>query len=345
VSRRRRVAVTAALAVLVVSTLSTAASALPIGFTNVGLDEIRTPIMLTRQVPDGTDTTEPRSAASVTLVAAGDIACDPGNSLYRSGHGVGGWCRASSVEKLIHRIDPDAVVPLGDEQYDTGTYDAFRKSYGASWGQERSRTYAVVGNHEYESSPSASGYFRYFGSHAGPNPRGYYSVTLGSWRLIVLNSNCSIVSCSPGSSQYTWLQTLIKNHPSQCTVAMMHHPLLSSGPHGDDESHARPLWKVLYRGGVDVALTAHDHIYERFAPVDASGRKDLATGIREFVVGTGGAEHYWIDTVHRYSQVRNTKTFGVLQMQLGDGTYHWRFRPISGSTFTDAGTGTCHGKP
>ncbi|HLB39857.1 MAG TPA: alkaline phosphatase, partial [Actinomycetota bacterium] len=105
------------------------------------------------------------------------------------------------------------------------------------------------------------------------------------------------------------------------------------------------LWKLLYRAGVDVALTGHDHIYERFTPVDAFGKPDRTTGIRTFVVGTGGAQHYGIDAVHPGSKVRNTTTFGVLRLVLGAGTYAWRFLPAANGSFTDGGTGTCHGAP
>ena len=304
------------------------------------------PVVQPVAAPDATEPDQTRSSTSVvTLVAAGDIACDPGSSLFRAGRGTGEWCRAAAVQKVIHGIDPDVVVPLGDSQYDTGRYRAFRRSYGKSWGQERFRTWAVPGNHEYESSSNARGYYRYFGSHAGPNKLGYYSVMLGSWRLIAINSNCWIAGCAAGTKQYTWLRSLLANKPSKCSIAVMHHPLLSSGPHGDDESHARPLWKLLYRSGVELALVGHDHIYERFAPVDASGARDAATGIREFVVGTGGAQHYGITGVHKLSQVHNTKTFGVLAVQLSAGSYSWRFRHIRGSTFTDAGTDSCHGLP
>jgi hypothetical protein len=125
----------------------------------------------------------------------------------------------------------------------------------------------------------------------------------------------------------------------------MHTPLISSGPHGDDEMGARPLWKVLYHFGVDVALVGHDHIYERFAPVNPFGVKNKAHGIREFIVGTGGAMHYPIDRVHRYSQVHNTTAFGVLQLTLRAGAYDWKFRPAAGATFTDGGTARCHGAP
>jgi len=79
--------------------------------------------------------------------------------------------------------------------------------------------------------------------------------------------------------------------------------------------------------------------------VNALGVKDRAHGIREFVVGTGGAEHYPITTVHHYSQVHNAKTFGVLELSLAPGQYSWHFDPALGATFTDSGSPTCHGAP
>jgi 3',5'-cyclic AMP phosphodiesterase CpdA len=290
-------------------------------------------------------TTSPHGANVATIVAAGDIACDPKNSLFNAGRGSGDYCRAAAVEKVIQAVDPDAVLPLGDVQYDDGRLSAFEKSYDRSWGRQRHRTFPVPGNHEYYGRGNAYGYFSYFGDRAGPKGRGWYSVKMGTWRLIALNSNCGYVGCRGGSPQYGWLRHVLIKRPAPCTLAFMHHPLISSGPHGDDEAGARPLWRVLYHFGVDVALTGHDHIYERFAPVNAFGVKDKRHGIREFVVGTGGAMHYPIDHVHQYSQVRNTKAFGVLQLTLRSGSYDWRFRPAAGASFTDGGTTRCHGAP
>src|SRR6185436_10398880 len=139
---------------------------------------------------------EPATATSqrtnvVTVVAAGDIACDPSNSAFNGGRGAGSYCRAAAVDKVIQAVNPDAVLPLGDEQYDVGRLRAFDRSYDKSWGQQLSRSYPVPGNHEYYISDHARGYFSYFGSRAGPNRGGWYSYRLGSWRLIALNSNCN----------------------------------------------------------------------------------------------------------------------------------------------------------
>jgi hypothetical protein len=303
------------------------------------------PLLQVTDLRDQVNATVRHRTKVVTIVAAGDIACDPKNSAFNAGRGSGSYCRAAAVDKVIRKIDPDAVLPLGDEQYDDGRLSAFQKSYDRSWGRERSRTLPVPGNHEYYVNGKAYGYFSYFGARAGPKGRGYYSVRMGSWRLIALNSNCMYVGCRGGSPQFRWLRHLLAKRPSMCSLAYMHTPLISSGPHGDDEMGARPLWKVLYHFGVDVALVGHDHIYERFAPVNAFGVKHRAHGIREFVVGTGGAMHYPIDRVHRYSQVHNTTAFGALKLTLRAGAYDWKFRPTAGATFTDGGTARCHGAP
>jgi hypothetical protein len=331
---RRRAAALAAGLMVSVSLAAPAARAMPLEAT---LSRVSTSAQHRPATASG--------GGPVTVVAAGDIACDPRNPLFDHGVGSGQWCRAAAVEKVIQAVDPHAVLALGDEQYDDGRLKAFERSYAPTWGQQLARTYAVPGNHEYQVSPTANGYFTYFGAHAGPTRHGWYTARIGDWRLIALNSNCTIVGCTGGSPQYVWLHHLLVTRPTPCSVVIMHHPLVSSGPHGDDETHVRPLWKLLYLYGVDVALVGHDHLYERFAPVNPFGVLDRANGIREFVVGTGGAEHYAITQVHRYSQVHNAKTFGVLELSLGAGGYDWLFDPAAGATFSDSGSGTCHDAP
>jgi hypothetical protein len=92
------------------------------------------------------------------------------------------------------------------------------------------------------------------------------------------------------------------------------------------------LWQTLARAKADVVLAGHDHHYERFAPI---------SGIRSFVVGTGGRSHYPVVRRLPASRAVNTNTFGVLRLTLRANDYDWRFVPVAGSSFTDAGTGTC----
>jgi acid phosphatase type 7 len=84
----------------------------------------------------------------------------------------------------------------------------------------------------------------------------------------------------------------------------------------------------------------HDHNYERFAPQDYLGNAD-PSGIREFVVGTGGAALRPFATVRANSEVRDSNTWGVLKVTLRADSYEWEFIPQPGATFGDAGTAQC----
>jgi hypothetical protein len=269
------------------------------------------------------------SGDSAVLYAAGDIAT----------------CSRTDDEAVSKLLDntTGTIAVLGDNVYDSGTAAEYANCYDPSWGRHKARTRPAVGNHEYLSS-NAAPYFAYFGAAAGDPTKGYYSYDLGDWHVIVLNSNCSEVKCDASSAQYQWLQSDIKNHPNSCTLAYYHHPAYSSGQHGDNAGSA-PLWRALYAGGVELVLNGHDHIYERFAPMDGNGNRDTTYGMREFIVGTGGKNHYGVSSVKPNSEVRNTDTFGVLKLTLHSGSYEWQFVPVPGKTFGDSGTGKCHGAP
>lgn len=269
------------------------------------------------------------SAADTTavLVGAGDIAsCDS----------VGDEATA----KLLDGI-PGTVFTTGDNVYASGTTKEFNQCYDPSWGRHKSRTRPSAGNHEYQ-TPDAAGYYGYFGASAGDPRKGYYSYKRGVWHIVVLNSNCSAVGgCEAGSAQERWLRAALAAHPTNCTLAYWHSPRFSSGSHGSNTS-VQPFWKALYDYGVELVVNGHDHHYERFAPQNASGRADARYGIREFVVGTGGKNHYPIRTILPNSEVRNADTFGVLKLTLRSTSYDWQFVPQAGKTFTDSGSEACH---
>ena len=190
--------------------------------------------------------------------------------------------------------------------------------------------------------PGAAGYFDYFGTAAGRRSPGYYSFNLGRWHLIALNSECAQVGgCATGSPQERWLRADLAAHPARCVLAYWHKPRFSSGMHGNNATYTA-FWHALHGAGADMVLVGHDHDYERFAPQTPHGRADPARGIRQFVVGTGGKTHYGFRTIRANSQVRNSRTFGVLRLALHPSGYDWRFVPEPGKTFTDSGHGSCH---
>jgi hypothetical protein len=285
------------------------------------------------------------------IAAAGDIACDPANASFRGGAGSSSACRQRYVSDLLVGAGLAAVLPLGDNQYYCGGLAAFQQSYDPSWGRVLGVTRPVVGNHEYltsggtgcdPSNAGASGYFNYFGASAGTPGQGYYSYDVGSWHIVALNSNCSDAGgCNASSPQGRWLTNDLATHANTCTLAYWHIPLFSSG--GRAAQNSLSFWQALYAAGADVVLNGHDHIYERFAAQNPSGQRDDARGLREFIVGTGGANHTSIATVAANSEVRDTSTYGVLKLVLHPGGYDWQFVPEAGGSFTDAGTASCVG--
>ncbi len=259
------------------------------------------------------------------LVGAGDIGlCGPQGSTTSG---------AEATAKLLDRL-PGTVFTAGDNAYMTGSMGEFQNCYAPTWGRHRARTRPTLGNHEYTSGPSA--YFGYFGSAAGSG-EGYYSYSVGSWRVIALNSE---IPSQAGTPQMEWLKNELSTRKSACTAVIWHRPLFSSGRNGDN-ADMRDVWRALYDANVDVVINGHDHTYERFAPQDPNGKPDPERGIRQFVVGTGGAMLYEFTHVRPNSEARGA-AWGVAMFTLNDGGYQWQFIPVDGASFTDAGAGTCH---
>jgi acid phosphatase type 7 len=277
-----------------------------------------TPVGNPTQTPTRTPTRTPTpSSGSVVFLGAGDISrCDNNND--------------EATAKLLDGIS-GTVFAAGDNVYDSGTTSEYANCYDPTWGRHKSRTKPVPGNHEYQTS-GASGYFQYFN-----NVSAYYAYNLGNWRIYALNSEIDV---SASGAQGTWLQSDLAANPKACVLAYWHKARWSSGSTHGSTSNMQAIWQILYNAGADVVITGHEHNYERFAPMNASGSA-VSQGLREFVVGTGGASHYGFGTALSSSQVRNSSTYGVLKLTLNASSYDWQFVPISGSTFTDSGNTAC----
>ena len=283
--------------------------------------------------------------AGVVVMAAGDIACDPADPNFNSGTGTAIACRQRDTASLL--VGADVILPLGDNQYECGGLAAYMASFDLSWGAFKSRMRPAIGNHEYKNTGepklfgtncdptyAAAGYFAYFGSLA---PASAYSFDAGAWHLATVDSTCSPARCA---AQASWLADDLASHPSACSLVFYHHPRWSSGLQGG-LVYRDQFWRAAVEGGAEIVLNGHDHEYERFAPMDANGIAS-PTGVRQFVVGSGGYNLTPFAVTQPNSEVRNRDTFGVLKLTLYANSYAWQFVPIAGQTFTDEGTGACH---
>jgi hypothetical protein len=294
--------------------------------------------------PSATVSATPAAGPSdPVLITAGDIASCA-------------WSSDSSTATLVEGI-AGTVLTLGDNVYPNGTAAEFSGCYHPTWGRFKSRTRPTPGNHDYNTA-GASGYFDYWNGagnqtgQAGNRSLGYYSFDLGTWHIVVLNSECETTTglwlkggCAAGSAQETWLKADLAAAPTNNIILAWHKPRFSTSLEHGNSSHMQALWRVAYDAGADLVLSGHSHNYERFTPMNASGVADAAWGVRTIVVGTGGASAHGFSTPPATSQVRSSGTAGVLTLTLRPASYDWRFVPVAGKTFTDAGTQVVHGKP
>jgi hypothetical protein len=262
----------------------------------------------------------PPPPVTAILAGAGDIA----DCLTV---GADSGAHAEATAKLLDKIGADVVFAAGDNAYFDGTAAEYANCYGPRWGRHKSRTYPSPGNHEYQVSPLP--YFDYFGDRAGPRGKGFYSYDLGNWHIVSLNSN---VGVGPSHEQYQWLKRDLdenKSRVSRCNLAYWHHPLFTSGPSGGSNGLMRDVWQLLFEYGFDVVINGHDHFYERFEMQDQNARRDTQLGIREYIVGTGGAPLYEVGP-STLNSVFKLKAYGVLKLTLRDVSYD--------SVFIEAGT-------
>jgi hypothetical protein len=262
------------------------------------------------------------SAAPFVLVGAGDIA--------QCGHLDGARLTATLLDK-----EPGTVFTMGDDAQLNGTADEYKNCYAPTWGRQLNRTRPSPGNHDYQTGGGP--YYDYFGSRAGPAGLGYYRYTVGAWQVYSLNSE---VPSDAGSAQADWLRKELTANPSLCTLAYWHRPRFSSGRIGNN-TDMDDLWRLLSEFGADVIVNGHDHFYERFAPQDAEGRANPRLGMREFIVGTGGAPLSGIANVQPNSEVR-ANTWGIISFTLSETSYDWRFTSAGGTGFSDSGSASCH---
>jgi hypothetical protein len=291
----------------------------------------------------------PRSPTPETSAAASVPALSPSPSaapdlsphlVYAAGDIADCPDTVPAVARLV-RNRHALILAVGDIVYPSGQPRGFERCFDPVWGALKPRIRPVPGNHDYITR-DAAGYFAYFGAAAGDPSQGWYSFDIGSWHIVALNSMCQYVGgCRAGSPQITWLEADLAAHPSGCTLAYWHHPRFTSGD-GASPQRTGPMWEALYGAGAEIVINGHDHDYERFAPLDPAGRVDPQRGIREFVVGTGGANLTRRVRDAPHSEIWTRAYYGLLELTLRPGRYHWRFVAAETQRVIDAGSGRCH---
>ncbi|MBI4260779.1 MAG: metallophosphoesterase [Actinobacteria bacterium] len=169
----------------------------------------------------------------------------------------------------------DALVTTGDNVYEDGHPDEFdrawRQPYG--WVEERGiPVIASLGNHDVKTDDGEP-VMELLGM-----PHRWYERSAGPVDILVLDSNDPF-----SQEQAEWLEERLAASTAPWQLVILHHPPNSCADHGSD-LQVRAVWlDDLEEGGADLVLAGHDHVYQRFAPID---------GVTHVVTGGGGAELY-----------------------------------------------------
>jgi hypothetical protein len=259
-----------------------------------------------------------------------------------TGDGASGEPNAVNVASLVSSLNPNLFLYLGDV-YESGSKSEFFNWYGndsSNFAALRAITDPTIGNHEYTNSVGGAGYFDYWNNI--PN---YYSFNAGGWHFISLNSNASKAGgIKKGTPQYNWLQQDLAANAAMCSIVYYHHPLFNVGPEGST-SALKGIWALMAQYKVSIVLNGHDHDYQRWKPLNGSG-KTSSTGITEFVAGGGGHGLQTIaktDSRVAYSNDLNPTTFGVLLLTLNSSGAAFSYRSTNGSVL-DSGNISCKSK-
>ena len=277
------------------------------------------------------------SAASPTIFAVGDIM----HCAARQGAEVTGVL----MERLLNTTPNSIGITLGDNSNDNGSaddYDCFDRS---SWGRLMPRLYPTPGNHDYGVDKELPFYYLYF-PNAGPPRLGYYAYDVGAWRVYALNSE--LVTPALRNAQLEWLERELYTHSkAKCTFAYFHRPPFSSGRFASP-AWVMPIYRKLYKYGVDLVATGHEHFFASLPPLDPAGSIDTAYGVPLLIAGTGGAVFFDRPTTLRYGgagEVVVARTLGVLKIELKRAGYAWAFVPADPDHPAPSGSGSCHDNP
>jgi predicted phosphodiesterase len=196
---------------------------------------------------------------------------------------MGDWGSGDNSEnRVISRMTEthqsgafDFVIGAGDNIYPDGSGSRFERNFErpfAGFLRDGIKFYTVLGNHDVHQGRQDQCNYPLFNMGGGC----YYTLKKGDG----LAEFFMLDSPDFSAEQARWLDGALQASNAVWKIAVFHHPIYSSGKtHGSDLNLRKKLEPILTKYGVKVALSGHDHIYERTKP---------QKGIQYFVTGAGG---------------------------------------------------------
>ena len=161
------------------------------------------------------------------------------------------------IVDAIIKTEPKAVFHVGDmisQQTNTRAWEETLRIISKL--QAVTEFYPAIGNRD-------EGAILFWKHFSLPNNGEWYSLEKEGMHFIVLDSNSRLDS---DSQQYKWLENDLNsiNDKKKFIVALLHHPIFSTGYHEEDEKRLKPVLVPLFeKYGVDIVFSGHDHDYER----------------------------------------------------------------------------------
>lgn len=253
---------------------------------------------------------------------------------------------------ILARPSVSAVLLVGDTANGNPTpIECYRKVYQGTYDRFLAKIYPAPGNHDEHSQPPFSGYREFWGEKAHA-PAMYYSFELGGWHIVSLDSMTFLQGGAVADAQLDWLKRDLAAKPGKPTLVYWHHPFFSNAKHCG-QPKVKPLWDAIHAHGSALVFNGHNHVYERFTPMNPDGKRDSQKeGIQEFVIGPGGAKPVGSES-DKAKGPRSEKFHGGVQ-HVGfftlhaDGGFAFVIQGISGEgvpSVVDRGAGNLLGGP
>jgi hypothetical protein len=207
---------------------------------------------------------------------------------------------------------PDSITIVGDLIYPHGEDVGYDPQFFAPYRSLLSAIpfYAALGNHDYETASGAP----FLGVFTLPRncpstlaPETAYWVERAGVLIIAHNTN--LPAATLRDVALPWHATIARR-AAVFRLAVLHHPPFSSGPNAKDSP--TPTIKALFppalsASGVDVALSGHEHFYERTRPID---------GVVYVITGNGGMNLYARESVNAFTAVFDNTVYGYTTIEV-----------------------------
>ena len=209
---------------------------------------------------------------------------------------------------------PKGVESTADPQWKTSFENIYNKAgHNVPW-------FATLGNHDYGANPEAQVDYSAF-SNRWRMPARYYTVEKGlgnSGKALFVFTDTSPflhsyhrrtmadLQAQDTASQLRWLQQTLTGSASAWKIVVGHHPLYSSGEHGNTPELIQQFGPLLVEAKTDFYLCGHDHILEHL--------KRNNEGVHHLISGGGGAGNYEVDQKPYSRFARSSPGFLVMTL-------------------------------